>query len=58
MELSEDYILSGPVEDTGDPKCDLWTYIKEVFVKNKDDDALVSFYATLNTYRNQSSYIE
>ena len=42
MELTEDNILSGPVEDTGDPKCDLWTYIKEVFVKNKDAEALVS----------------
>ena len=42
MDLSEDNILSGPVQNTGDPKCDLWTYIQKVFVNNKDAEALVS----------------
>ena len=42
MDDTEDNILSGPVENTSDPKCDLWTYIQEAFVKNKDTEALVS----------------
>ena len=42
MEHSEDYIVRGPVEETDDPKCDLWTFIQDTFVKNKEAIALVS----------------
>ena len=42
MERTDDNIVYGPVEDTGDPKCDVWSFIKESFVKYKDAVALVS----------------